>query len=130
MTTPAFEPSLRAGIDIGDLDLSHVTIRVMPKVMSRLLGPRVGAMTLGDTIFVKENRYTGVVSGEQQGLLLHELVHVAQWRREGKAGFLMRYLGDYFRNRLIGLDHEVAYRAIGFEAAAYDASVVPRREIL
>jgi hypothetical protein len=34
----------------------------------------------------------------------------------------VQYFRDYFRNRLIGLDHETAYRAIGFEAAAYDIS--------
>jgi hypothetical protein len=55
---------------------------------------------------------------------------VGQWRREGRVGFLVSYLGDYLRNRLIGLNHDVAYRAIGFEAAAYDASERPKWEPL
>lgn len=120
MSVPAAVVVTKLGIDIGDLDLFAVSIRVMPAWMSRLLGGGVAAITLGDTIFVSPDMYERFVSGETPDLLQHELVHVGQWRREGRAAFLIQYLSDYLRNRLIGLDHDTAYRAIGFEAAAYD----------
>jgi hypothetical protein len=43
-------------------------------------------------------------------LLLHELVHVRQWRDAGPVRFLARYLGDYLRGRLRG---ETTTRPIG-----------------
>lgn len=130
MSVPAAVAVNKAGLDIGDLDISQVRLRMMPPWMFRILGSRVGAMTLGSTIFIAPDAFEDVVRGERPRLLLHELVHVGQWRREGRVGFLVSYLGDYLRNRLIGLNHDVAYRAIGFEAAAYDASERPKWEPL
>lgn len=130
MNTPAADVVKRAGLDVGDLDIADVTIHEMPRWMNRVLGSGVGAITLSDRIFVAPDAYGAVIGGERPTLLLHELVHVSQWRREGKLGFLARYATDYLRNRLIGLDHKVAYRAIGHEAAAYDVSERPNQEPL
>ena len=87
-------------------------------------------MTFGDRIFITSDRYEQVISGDDPVLLLHELVHVGQWRREGTVGFAVRYVSDYLRNRMIGLDHKIAYRAIGFEAAAFEASERPGRGLV
>ena len=119
----------RAGLDVGGLDISNVTIRPMPGWASRILRSDVAAITLGNTIVVAGLSFDEVVSGEQPELLRHELVHVGQWRREGRVGFLARYFSDYVRNRLLGLNHRVAYRAIGFEAAAFDTSERPDQEL-
>lgn len=128
MSVPAVRAARKAGLDTGDLDLRSVTIRMMPPAVSRVLGSRVGAMTVGNDIFVTHDKYDDMVGGRNPVLLLHELVHVHQWRREGPARFLARYVCDYVWNRLIGLDHHLAYRAIGFEAAAFDTSERPERE--
>lgn len=128
MNVPATIAATNAGLDPGDLDLGAVTVRMMPRTMSRVLGTRVGAITIANNIFVAPDRYDDVVSGGNPVLLSHELVHVHQWRREGKARFLLRYTSDYVRNRLIGLSHDLAYRAIGFEAAAFETSERPERE--
>ena len=130
MSTSAAGAVERAGLDVGDLDISHVALHEMPWWMTRVLGSGVRAITLSDNIFVAPDFYEAVVGGQKPTLLLHELVHVGQWRREGKVVFLARYVSDYARNRLIGLNHKVAYRAIGHEAAAYDASERPNREPL
>lgn len=130
MSASAADVARNAGLDTGDLDLSDVSVRLMQGWMTRLLGPGVAAITLSNTIHVTPERYEAVVRGEEPALLQHELVHVAQWRREGIPGFLMQYLKDYFRNRLIGLDHDIAYRAIGFEAAAYDLSERPNQDVM
>lgn len=76
-------------------------------------------MTIGSTIMVHGDRYDAVVSGGEPQLVAHELVHVDQWRQNGSAVFLARYLLDYARLRLIGLDHHQAYRGIRFEHAAF-----------
>ncbi|MFV1970610.1 MAG: DUF4157 domain-containing protein [Acidimicrobiia bacterium] len=118
-----------SGVDTGNLDLSEISIRMMPHWMQFALGSSVAAITIGNSIFVDGDRYDSVVSGKSPGLLVHELVHVDQWRREGKVAFLSRYAGEYVRNRMIGLDHRTAYRAIGFEAAAYDVSERTYRDV-
>ncbi len=130
MSVSAVEAASVAGLDTGDLDLSAVSLNVMPVWMSNALGSGVAAMTLGDRIFIRSDRYEQVISGDDPVLLLHELVHVGQWRREGRVGFAVRYMSDYLRNRMIGLDHKIAYRAIGFEAAAFETSERPEREVV
>jgi hypothetical protein len=119
----------RAGVDTGDLDLSEVSVRMMPHWMQIALGTSVAAITLGNSIFVAQDTYESVVSGKNPALLLHELVHVDQWRREGSVAFLSRYATEYVRNRMIGLDHRTAYRSIGFEIAAYDVSERAHRAV-
>ena len=122
MSISAAVATRNAGVDTGDLDISGVSIRMMPYWMQMALGTSVAAITLGNNIFAAKDRYEAVVSGKNPGLVVHELVHVDQWRREGSVAFVSRYVSEYVRNRMIGLDHRNAYRAIGFEVAAYDVS--------
>ena len=51
-------------------------------------------------------------------LLRHELEHVAQYRRHGIPGFLVRYSWHYLGWRTRGYGHRSAYRRIPFEASA------------
>jgi hypothetical protein len=51
-------------------------------------------------------------------LLRHEAEHVAQYRRYGVVGFLVRYGRAYLRWRVRGYGHWAAYRRIPFEASA------------
>ena len=57
-------------------------------------------------------------SADDEHLLHHESVHVRQWRELGVVGFLVRYLGAYFRGRLAGYSHRGAYRRIPLEVEA------------
>lgn len=112
----------RAGLDrttvarlVGPLDFERIVVRPAPAVMRRLwLGP-VAAMTLGRRIFLGEDKHSPT---EFRRLLVHELVHVRQWRQAGATGFVRRYIGDYLRGRLGGSGHEDAYRNIRYEAEA------------
>jgi len=122
VTTPASEIVEKLNIDHGALDVSQVNFTKMPVLMQLGLGASVEAITIGSTIFVAEGSYRSVVSGGSRSLVVHELEHVVQWRRDGTAAFLIRYAMEYLRNRMIGLDHRPAYRAISYEAAAYDVS--------
>jgi len=70
-------------------------------------------VAIGTWIYVKDaqalSRWT---------LLVHELVHVAQFREIGTWRFLARYVSRYARGRLSGLSDMDAYRAIDFEQQA------------
>lgn len=85
--------------------------------------PGAVATTLGPLIMVRE-----AWAGDPR-LLRHELEHVRQWRDQGVAGFLRRYLGSYLRWRLEGMTHDAAYRRIPQEIeaewVARRAEVVP-----
>jgi hypothetical protein len=74
--------------------------------------PGSAAITLGPVISVRRR-----AAGNER-LMRHELVHVEQWRRLGVAGFLIGYLGAYFRWRLLLHGHRDAYRRIPLEIEA------------
>jgi hypothetical protein len=74
--------------------------------------PGAAAITLGPLISLRRR------AARDRRLLRHELVHVAQWRRLGVAGFLARYLGAYLRWRLRGHSHWDSYRRIPLEIEA------------
>ncbi len=77
-----------------------------------VLLPNIDAITLGHVIFIRRGR-------EHDRLLLaHELVHVEQWAALGYARFVWSYLYAYARNRVRGLPHWSAYRAIPLEVDA------------
>ena len=81
--------------------------------------PGAAAITLGRLVIVRRR-----AAGDAH-LMRHELVHVAQWRRLGVTGFLVRYLGSYLRWRLGGHGHRAAYLRIPLEI---DAEWRARRE--
>ena len=60
-------------------------------------------------------------------LLLHELAHMAQWRRMGVRRFLVAYLGGYLKQRRAGLNPLEAYATIPLEqeARAAEAGLNP-----
>ena len=83
---------------------------------ARLLLPRnVVAITLGHRIWITRK----LPPAEMEVLLRHEMVHVRQMEQLGVPRFLWRYVGEYVRNRLRGMDHDAAYRAISFEREAF-----------
>ena len=115
---------VRAGMDpamvqslTGVSDLDTVRVRSAPGWLRRLwIGP-VQATTIMGTIYVAAQVLAG--DGPALGrLLVHELVHVRQWRTAGPLRFLVRYLGDYLRGRLAGRNHAEAYRMIRYEVEA------------
>jgi Domain of unknown function (DUF4157) len=94
----------------------------MPRLLHLVLGRRIAAITVRSRIYVDRGRFEALMRGEDRTLLAHELIHVAQWRRDGVVRFLTTYLWDYARLRALGLRHDAAYRHIGYEWAAYAGS--------
>ena len=94
---------------------SHPIVRIgYPWWLRPFVHRNVVAITLGRRIY-----FAGEGSGE--AILRHELVHVRQAEELGLARFLWRYAAEYIRNRLRGMAHDDAYRAISFEVEAFTA---------
>jgi hypothetical protein len=52
-------------------------------------------------------------------LVAHELIHVRQWAELGVVGFLVGYLGSFFRELRTERSWDAAYRRIPAEQEAY-----------
>ena len=89
----------------------------IPRFVRPFLPRNLLAITLGRRIWIARE----LPPAQMNVLLRHEMVHVAQMERLGVVVFLARYLGEYARNRLRGMGHDAAYRAISFEAEAFAA---------
>ena len=74
--------------------------------------PGSAAITIGPVVSMRSD----VVGYER--LEAHEAVHVRQWRVRGWLGFLVGYLGEYLRGRLIGRRHHDAYLHLSAECEA------------
>ena len=72
------------------------------------------AITLGRRVYLSEK----LAGAEREGILAHELVHVAQIERVGWLRFYGRYLREYVANRRKGMSAAEAYRRISFEEEA------------
>ncbi len=105
----------RAWAVTGVEDVDSVPVRPAPAWMRFLWRRGTAAMTLPWGIYVDPVR---LGDRESSLLILHELVHVRQWRRFGTWRFLRTYLVDYVSVRRRGLDHAAAYLGIRFEREA------------
>lgn len=79
----------------------------LPKIM------HVTAVTFGKHVYYAINE-----ESISHRLRKHELVHVHQYKQLGMIKFLYRYLKEYFKFRLKGMDHYHAYLEISFEKEA------------
>jgi hypothetical protein len=116
--------SAAVGARVGLDDIDRLALRPAPRWMIALWGGRATAMTLPWAIYV----HPRLLVGDRQALgelLVHELVHVRQWRELGVRRFLVRYLADYWRGRRSGLGHRRAYMAISLEEEARRLSAPP-----
>ncbi len=108
-------PEVRAALHPA----SPEEVQVWPAgpLMRRLWRKGIAATTLVRWVFIDPDvlRRDPSVVGK---LIIHELVHVRQFSELGLARFFRRYLSDYLRARLRGLDHREAYLQIDLEVEA------------
>ncbi len=78
-----------------------------------LAGKNIIGVAFWPFVFIK-TEYKGVKS-----LLQHESIHAKQQLECLLLPFFLLYIGFYLYNRMKGMDHEKAYRAIPFEKEAY-----------
>jgi hypothetical protein len=84
----------------------------LPSVYLRIVKKR--AMTLGDHIWFRDTELADQARQANWPLYAHELVHVAQYRRSGKAKFFATYGRDMLK---AGLKYS---RKLALEAPAYE----------
>lgn len=104
------------------LDSEGVRLRLEFPIWLRVTTlPGVRGITLGSRIFVDQRRRR-LPPAMLTSLILHELVHVRQMRRDGMIRFLWRYVAEYLLGRLAGKPHRQAYLDISYEAEARELS--------
>ena len=116
------EALLANGVEKTNPAYDSVVIAAAPRWLTKVWGSDIAAMTLSRRIYVGDKVLRKIADGKAAKLLKHESVHVDQWQRHGRIGFLARYLSDYVRGRAAGLSHSAAYRAIAFEREASSKS--------
>ncbi len=81
------------------------------------LARRASGITLGDRVFIQAQlwRADGALP---LALVVHEVAHVVQFRRDGVTRFLTRYVSEYARHRQRGLSDHEAYLNICYEREA------------
>jgi len=106
------------GIDTADTRYDRVDVKPAPSMLQRVWPAGIKAMALPRRLYVNSQTMTQILAGEAEELLRHEAVHIDQWRRHGRVGFVAKYLADYVKGRAAGLSHAAAYRSIPFEQEA------------
>lgn len=109
--------SIRVRLLIYPIEPDTIRIRPAPRLLQRVWGRDIRAMTLGRTILL-DPLLLGAAHDRAGLLLVHELVHVRQWHELGVLRFLWRYLTAYLRGRFDRLGHRAAYLAIPLEVEA------------
>ena len=108
------------------VDPATVRVRVARPWFRRLWVKGIAAVALPHGIFVQpavmERFRSGAEPGRGGKLIVHELMHIEQWRRLGAARHIMQYSADYLRSRFKGLSHWESYRAVRLEVEARDAA--------
>jgi hypothetical protein len=130
---PASDILWSSGIDPASLvelmprvDPATVRVRVASGWFRRVWGKRIAAVALPNGVFVRpavmERFRTGAEPERSGRLIVHELMHIEQWRRLGAFRHVTQYLGDYLRHRFQGLGHWESYRGIRLEQEAREAA--------
>ncbi|CAN5280689.1 MAG: hypothetical protein ACR2JP_02375 [Acidimicrobiia bacterium] len=120
---------LAAGIDPAEVGRALPTVdpgraRIKPasRWFRRTWAKGIAAVTMPWGIFVTPEVFAGLADRDEAWrhgvLVVHELVHLDQYRRIGPLGHVGRYLGDYVSGRWHGRSHWDAYRDIRLEVEA------------
>lgn len=138
-SAPATDILLASGIDperlhelMPRVDPDGVRVRVASPWFRRVWAKGIAAVALPNGIFVQPSimdRFRSGAEPERSGrLIVHELMHIEQWRRLGARRHLSQYIGDYVRGRRRRLGHWEAYRAIRLEVEAREAAATVTAE--
>ncbi len=95
----------------------QVMVYPAPMSMRRVWNEDTGAMTIGNRVFVRPDLLKRR-GPNLEDLMVHELVHVRQWRNQRVVGFLASYTRQYLMARFWGARHHVAYMSIDAEVEA------------
>lgn len=130
MRFSAAEALSASGVDVVALQAelpevvpSRIPVYAAPGWFRAFWAPGITAIAMPWGVYLHPRRVSEPL--ESLGpLMVHELTHIAQWRRLGPIGWARSYVGDYVRGRRGGLSHQEAYLGIDLEE---EARVVARR---
>ena len=128
-SVPASDILWSSGLDPASLvgvmprvDPATVKVTVASAWFRRFWTRGISAVALPTGVFVRPavmERFRAGAEPERSGrLIVHELMHIEQWRRLGALRHVTQYVGDYLRHRFRGFGHWEAYRAIRLEQEA------------
>ncbi len=133
-TFPAIEALEAAGIDPASVqvvapgvDLERLLVREASSLLEKLVLRRNAAIALPYVVYM-HSRWYRRPRAQLARLVIHEAVHVSQWRQTGNLKYAATYAFDYLRGRLRRRGHYEAYQQIRYEVQARDATdkVLPR----
>ena len=110
------DPSVVAGLAPG-VDPEQLLIREAQPWFERSVLRKSAAIALPYVVYMHSRTYRRP-RHEVTRLVIHEMIHVSQWRQEGYLRFAFSYVWDYLRERGRRRGHTEAYRAIRYEVAA------------
>lgn len=111
-----YDPEVVAQVAPG-VDPAHLLVREARPWFERIYLRTSRALALPHVIYLHSRLYTRP-RAEVARLLLHEFIHVSQWRRKGIPRFIAGFLGDYLVGRLRRRGHRAAYSSIRLEVEA------------
>lgn len=85
----------------------------------------MGGITFGSTIYLSKT-----VEKTPKWLIIHELEHVDQFKRDGILGFCAQYFYEYLYGLLIHQSHWKAYEQISYEIQAKEAAKKYMKDVL
>lgn len=138
-SAPADDLLRSAGVDpdalrdvLPHVDAAAVSVRVASPLFRRFWAKGIAAVSLPFGVYVQPavmDRFRiGAEPERSGGLLVHELVHIDQWRRLGAIRHTTQYLGDYLRGRWHRKGHWESYLAIRLEVEARQIAALITRE--
>ncbi len=99
------------------IDFERFLVREATGWVEKVLLRRYAAIAFPHVIYIHRRWYRRP-RADVARLVVHELIHVSQWRETGKLRFATVYVVDYIRGRLGRLGHTGAYQNIRYEAQA------------
>ena len=131
---PAIEALEAAGIELSSVqrvtpgvDLERLLVREASRLFEKLLLRNNAALALPHVVYMHSRAYRRP-RAQLARLVVHEAIHVSQWRQTGSLKFAATYAWDYVRGRVGRRGHVRAYQEIRYEVQARDATdkVLPR----
>lgn len=102
---------------IAPVDPDRVNVWPASPLLMRIWRPGISGVTYGRLILVSPE----LMKGERRRLaklVIHELIHVKQFRDHGYLPFMTRYVSQYLRGRIAGKGSRQAYLDIAAESEA------------
>ena len=125
---PVIEALEAAGIEPSSVqqvapgvDLERLLVREASSLFEKLVLRNGTAIALPHVVYMHKRAYRSR-RAELAPLVVHEAIHVSQWRQNGKLRFAATYASDYFRGRIRRHGHERAFQEIRYEVQAREAT--------